>query len=156
MTHTPDNADKLPEPFAGSLRVIDLPFLRAYIQDISRWVIGEAVGGQLPPEQCDELAGEIAAILATGLAPALSEEIVRNTEKVIADSQDGPVSFDWQGRMTVGGFTVPDLVRLLDAVGQLIDHGVGDALDMLHDSHRRALSAAHGAWSAKHDENEEE
>ena len=149
MTHDDGKPSKLPEPFTGALSVIDFPVLRAYVEDISRWVIGEAVGGRLPREQCEAMAGEIAVILAGGLAPELSREIAGNTEKVVAASQEGPVSFDWQGRMTVDGVAVPDLVILLDAVGRLLDHGLGEALDTLHDSHRRVLFDVHDEWSAR-------
>jgi hypothetical protein len=147
-----ENDNTLSEPFAGSLGVIDVPLLRTYIQETSRWLIGEAVGEQLPGEQCDELAKEIAVVLADGLTPSLSAEIVRNTEKVIADSQQGPVSFDWRGQLTVAGIAVPDLLRLLDAVGQLIHNGAGDTLALLHASHQRALYNAHEAWLAKQPE----
>src|ERR1700693_673995 len=124
------NEDTLREPFAGSLRVIDVPALRAYIQETSRWLIGEAVGELLPGEQRDALAEEIAVILASGLTPSRTAEIARNTEKVIAAAQDGPVSYDWRGQLTVDGLAVPELVRLIDAVGQLMDYGAGDAMSL--------------------------
>ena len=144
-----DGENKLPEAFTGALGVIDVPALRAYIQDISRWLIGEAVGEQVSREQCDALAEEIAVILASGLTPSLTAEIVRNTGRVIAESQGDPVAFDGRGEMTVNELTVPDLVRLIDAVGQLIDLGVGEPLQLLHESHRRALFVAHDAWLRK-------
>lgn len=139
----------LPELFTATPRVIDLPALRAHVRETSRWVIGEAVGEQLGAEQCDALAEELTAILADGMTPTLTAEITRNTNKLIADSQGDPVAFDWRGEMTVGGLTVPELTRLIDAVGQLVDHGVGETLGLLHDSQQRALFQAHSAWAAK-------
>ena len=144
-----DGGNKLPEAFTGALGVVDVPALRAYIEDISRWLIGEAVGEQVPREQCDALAEEFAVVLASGLTPSLTAEIVSNTGKVIAESQGDPVAFDWRGEMTVGELTVPELVRLIDAVGELIDLGVGEPLQLLHESHRQALLVARDAWLRK-------
>ncbi|NUP46752.1 MAG: hypothetical protein HOW97_05480 [Catenulispora sp.] len=145
---TDENAG-LPEPFAGSLRVIDHPILRAHIKDTTRWVLGESLGGEVAAGQLEDVADEIGAVLAGGLAPALAAEITRNTEKVVADSQGEAVTFDRDGRLTIGGVTVQNIVRLLDAVGVLVENGIGDALGLLHDSHRRALFDAHDAWLAK-------
>jgi len=143
-----DEPGARPAPYSGALEPVDLPLLHAYIEDIAGWVLGEAAGSWLSPELCESLSGELAAILAGGLAPTLSAEVARNTERRIAAAQDGPVTLDWQGRLTIAGLDVTDVARLIEAVGQLMDHGVGDALDLLHPSHRRALSAAHDAWSA--------
>ena len=142
-----EGESKLPEAFTGALGVVDVPVLRAYIEDISRWLIREAVGEQVPREQCDALAEEVAVVLAAGLTPSLTAEIVSNTGKVIAESQGDPVRFDALGEMTVGGLTVPDVVRLIDAVGQLVDLGVGEPMQLLHESHRRSLYDAHEVWS---------
>jgi hypothetical protein len=127
----------------------DLGSLRAYVEDVANWVLGDAEGEQLSPERRAALSTELAAILPSGMAPAMSADIAKNTQKAIADAQDGPVAFDYQGRLTVAGLAVPDLVCLLDAVGQLIDHGVGDSMGLLHESHRRVLFAAYDLWTAK-------
>jgi len=138
-----DDVNRLPEAFAGALHVIDVPVLRSHIEETSRWLIGEAVGELVPSEQCDALAEEIAVVLASSLKPSLSQEIVANTGKIIAESQGEPVAFDWHGDMTVRGLTVSELVNLIDAVGVLVDLGLGDARQQLHGSHLRALDAAH-------------
>lgn len=152
MPPVTDESAGLPAPFAGSLRVIDQPVLRAHIEETSRWVLGESLGAAVGAAQLDAVAEELAAILAGGLGPALAAEIERNTEKVIADSQGDPVAFDRDGQLLVGGVTVQNVLRLLDAVGVLVDHGIGDALDLLHESQRRALFDVHDAWLAKRGE----
>lgn len=143
-----DERDVRPAAYAAALQPADLPLLHAYVEDIGRWVLGEAVGSPLSPELCESLSGELAAILAGGLAPTLSAEVTRNTDRRIAEAQDGPVTLDWQGRITISGLDLNDAARLVEAVGQLLEHGVGDSMDLLHPSHRRALYAAHDAWSA--------
>ena len=143
-----DEGGKRPAAYSGALPPADLPLLHAYIEDISRWVLGEAAGSPLSPELCDTLSGELAAILTGGLAPTLSAEIARNTDRTIAAAQDGPVTLDWQGRLKVAGLDLDDIVRLIDAVGRLLEHGVGDSMDLLHESHRRALYAARDAGAA--------
>ena len=147
---TDEHGTTPPTTYSGSLPPADLPFLRAYIEDIGRWVLKESAGSPLTPELCDELAGDLAAILSRGLAPSLSAEIERNTQKAIAEAQDGRVVLDSQGRMKIAGIDVQDVPRLIDAVGQLMEHGVGDSLDLLHPSHSRALYAARDAWAAAH------
>jgi len=148
-----DSGSPLPGPFSGSLSDPDLPILREHFRDVTRWVIADTAGDHLPAGQADtladELADDIAAILASGLTPALRHEVAHQTEKTIADLQNGPVSFDHQRQLLVAGFTVPDLLKLLDAVGRLVDAGVAETISGLHDTHQRMLYRAHDAWLAK-------
>ncbi|MEY9935594.1 hypothetical protein ABH926_010276 [Catenulispora sp. GP43] len=130
----------------------DLPILREHFRDVTRWVISEAVGEQLSAEQRDALAEEIAVILASGLAPVLHREAEHQAEKKIAGLQKGPVSFSYGHELLVDGFSVPDLVKLIDAVGALVDGGVDPAVSALHDTHRRMLYHAHDVWLAKHEQ----
>ena len=145
---TDEDGTTPPTAYSGSLPPTDLPLLRGYIEDIGQWVLKESAGSPLTPELCDALAGELAAILSGGLAPSLAAEIERNTQRTIAAAQDGPVVLDWQGRLKIAGLDVQDVSRLIDAVGQLMEHGVGDSLYLLHPSHSRALYAARDAWAA--------
>lgn len=144
-----DSGDLLPGPFPSGLSAPDVPILREHFRDVTRWVISDSVGDQLPAGQGDALADDIAAILASGLAPALRREVTHQSEKMIADLQNGPVSFDPHHQLSVAGFTVPDLVKLLDAVGRLVDAGVAEAISGLHDTHQRMLYRAHDTWLAK-------
>lgn len=133
----------------------DSQVLREHIRDTTRWVIGDAVGDRLSAGQSDALAEEIALILASGLAPVLRREVEQLTDKAIAGLQKGPVSFTGDHELLVDGFAVPDLVKLLDAVGRLIDAdadargGVGRAISALHETHRRMLYRAHDHWRTK-------
>ncbi|GAA2047747.1 hypothetical protein GCM10009839_61250 [Catenulispora yoronensis] len=127
----------------------DVPILREHFRDVTRWVIGDAVGEQLTAAQSDGLADEIAVILASGLTPVLRREVELQTEKTIVSLQNGPLSFNHNHELMVDGFTVPDLLKLLDAVGRLVDTGVGEAISGLHDTHQRMLYRAHDAWLAK-------
>jgi hypothetical protein len=131
----------------------DSHVLREHFRDTTRWVIGDAVGDRLSAEQSDALAEEIAVILSSGLAPMLRRETEHQAEKAIAELQKGPVSFSYEHELVVDGFTVPDLVKLLDAVGRLVDgDGDGDVrrtISGLHDTHQRMLYRAHDHWRAK-------
>ncbi|MBR7838566.1 hypothetical protein KDL01_35190 [Actinospica durhamensis] len=142
-----DDDGPRPGAYSGALPPADLPALRAYVEDVGRWVLGEADGAPLSPELRDTLAGELAAILADGLSPALSADVVRHAQQAVVGGQEGPVAFDGLGRLTVAGLTVPDVARLVEAVSRLMEHGLGESLDLLHESHRRALFTAHDAWS---------
>lgn len=80
-----------PDRLAEGLADLDLPILREHVREVTRWVIGDAVGDQLGPDRSDALAEEIALILATGLAPVLRHEIDQQAEKKIAGLQkEGP------------------------------------------------------------------
>jgi hypothetical protein len=147
-----DSGDPFPRSFSAGLRDPDLPVLRAHFRDVTRWVIGDAVGDRLTAGQSDALAEEIAVILATGLGPALRREVEHQAEKAIMALQDGPLSFDYDHQLLVDGFAVRDLVKLLDAVGRLVEAGVGEAISGLHDTHRRVLYSAYDSWRAKHGE----
>ena len=136
----------------GSLGDLDLSLLREHFRDVTRWVIGDGAGDRLTAGQTDALADEIAVILASGLVPVLRREIEHQAEKSIAGRQNGPVSFDHQHQLLVDGFPVPDLVKLLDAVGRLVDAGVGEAISGLHDTHQRMLYRAYDSWCAKTDQ----
>ena len=129
----------------------DSQALREHFRETTRWVIGDAVGDRLSADQSDALAEEIAVILASGLAPVLRRDIEQQAEKAIAELQKGPVSFTYEHELSVDGFTVPDLVKLLDAVGRLVENGVGvgEAVSGLHDTHQRILYRAHDHWRAK-------
>lgn len=129
---------------------LDLSLLREHFRDVARWVIGDGAGDRLTAGQADALAEELAVILASGLAPVLRREIDHQAEKSIAALQNGPVSFSHDRQLLVDGFPVSDLVKLLDAVGRLVEAGVGEAMSGLHDTHRRMLYSAHDSWRAKH------
>lgn len=137
------------EPFPGSLAELDTPLLREHFRDLTRWVLGDAVGEQLTSAQRDALAEEIAVILASSLVPVLRREVRAQAEKTIAGLQKGPVSFDGDHQVRVDGFGAPELAQLIDAVGRLVEAGVGDALWMLHETHRRMLTNAHACWVEK-------
>lgn len=147
-----DSGDPIPGVYSGGLADPDVPVLREHFRDVTRWVIGDAVGDELTAAQSDALAEEIAVILASGLAPALHREVAHQTEKTIAELQNGPLSFDYHHRLLIDGFAVSDVVKLIDAVGRLVDAGVGDAISGLHETHQRMLYNAHDAWRAKHEE----
>src|ERR1700761_6244432 len=106
-----------PAVYSGALLPADLPLLQAYIEDIARWVLGEAAGSPLSPELCDSLSGELAVILSGGLGPTPSAEVARNTDKRIVEAQEGPVTLDALGRLKIAGFEPNDVARLIDAVG---------------------------------------
>ncbi|HET9169510.1 MAG TPA: hypothetical protein VFN97_08735 [Actinospica sp.] len=135
-----------PTPYPGGLPPAEHPLLHGYIQDIAQWVLKESVGESLTPDRCDDLAAELAAILTGGLAPSLAAEIEHDTQKAIAAAQTGPVTLDRRGRLKITGLDTDEVARLIDAVGQLMSNGVGEPLDLLHSSHRSALSTAHDAW----------
>ena len=149
-----DSGGPSPASFSGSLRDPDIPILREHFRDVTRWVLGDALGDRLTAGESDALAEEIAVILASGLAPALSGEIEHQAEKTVEALQDGPVSFDHHHQLHVDGFTTPDLVKLLDAVGRLVDAdadagaGVTEAISGLHDTHQRMLYRARDRWLA--------
>jgi hypothetical protein len=44
---------------------------------------------------------------------------------------------------------VPDLVKLLDAAGRLVDDGSGPGIHGLHETHQRMLHRARDHWHAK-------
>ena len=44
---------------------------------------------------------------------------------------------------------MPELVKLIDAVGRLVEAGVGDAIWVLHETHQRMLYSAHDSWLAR-------
>lgn len=140
MTHS----SNLPDP--------GLPILQEHFRDLSRWVIGDAVGDHLTAGRCDELAEEIAVILACSLAPKLRAEIESQAEKTITAMQDGALSFDHDHQVRINGFTVRDVVKLLDAVGRLMQAGVGDALWMIHETHRNMLDNVYHDWLQKQDQ----
>jgi hypothetical protein len=135
-----------PTSFLGSLRDPDIPILKEHFRDLTHWVIGDAVGDQLSTEECNALAEEIAVVLASSLAPALRREVEYQAEKAIAGLQKGPLSFDYDHQVRVDGFSVPDVVKLLDAVGRLVEAGVGEAISGLHETHQRMLYSAHDSW----------
>ena len=137
------------EPFTGSLTEPDAPLLREHFRDLTGWVIDDAVGDRLTGAERDALTDEIALILASSLAPALRREVQAQAEKMIAGLQTGPVSFGYDHQVKVDGFSAPELVQLIDAVGRLIDVGVGDTLWTLHETHRRILDRTHGRWVEK-------
>jgi hypothetical protein len=143
-----DERGARPAAYRAALAPADLPALHAYVEDIGRWVLGEAEGATLSAQLRDSLAGELAAILYGGLAPVLCAEVARNVEARIAAAQDGPVTLDRQGRLKVAGLAPDEVARLLDAVARLLEYGVGDSLLLLHPSHLNALYAARDAWSA--------
>ncbi|NUR57769.1 MAG: hypothetical protein HOV87_03560 [Catenulispora sp.] len=147
-----ESGSPLPNVFRGDLRDPDLPILREHFRDVTRWVIGDAVGDRLTAGESDALAEEIAVILASGLASALRREVEYQAEKTVAGLQKGPVSFDYYHQLQVDGFPVEDLVRLLDAVGRLVDAGVNETISGLHETHRHMLYRAHDSWRAKHGE----
>ena len=138
-----------PAPFSGSLRDLDVPLLQEHFRDLTQWVIGDAVGDHLTADQRDALAEEIAVVLVSSLTPALRREVEAQAEKALAGLQKGPVSFDYDHQVQVEGFSVPELVKLIDAAGRLVEVGVGDALWALHDTHRRTLHNAHDSWLAR-------
>ncbi|WP_194918154.1 hypothetical protein [Catenulispora rubra] len=150
-----DTSSPSPAPFTGDLGDPDVPVLREHFRDVTRWVLRESASEQLAAGQIDALAEELAAILATGLGPALSREISHQAETTIANPENGAVSFGYDHQLKVGGFTASDLMKLLDAVGSLVDAGAGvsvsDAISGLHDTHQRMLYNAHRAWLAKND-----
>jgi hypothetical protein len=137
------------EPFSGSLRDPDVPLLQEHFRDLTQWVIGDAVGDHLTAAQRDALAEEIAVVLASSLAPALRREVEAQAEKAIAGLQKGPVSFNYDHQVQVDGFSAPELVKLIDAVGRLVEAGLGDAIWVLHETHQRALYSAHDSWLAR-------
>lgn len=145
-----DSSSPPPAPFSGDLS--DVPILREHFRDTIRWLLSDTAGDQLPAAQAASLADELATILTSSLAPALRHEVTHQTEKTIAGLQNGPVSFDHNHQLLIAGFTVPDLVKLLDAVGRLVDTGVAEAISGLHDTHQRMLYRAHDSWLAKCDE----
>jgi len=94
-------------------------------------------------------------ILATCLGPALSREISHQAETTLANPENGAVSFDYDHQLKVGGFSASDLMKLLDAVGRLVDADAGvsvsDAISGLHVAHQQMLYNAHHAWLVKND-----
>ena len=138
-----------PPPFSGRLSDPDVPLLQEHFRDLTHWVIGDAVGDHLTAAQHDALAEEIAVVLASSLAPALRREVEAQAEKAIARLQKGPVSFDGDHQVQVDGFATAELVKLIDAVGRLVEAGVGNAIWVLHETHRRTLYNAHDFWLAK-------
>ena len=158
-----DSGDQVPDSPSGDRAELDdshdprdpcdpgLPILRDHFRDITRWAIGDAVGEQLTADQSDALADELAVILSSGLAPTLRREIAHQSEKTIADLQTGPVSFGYDHQLLIDGWTVADLVKLLDAVGSLVDTGIAEAIFSLHETHRQMLYRAHEHWLAKYD-----
>ena len=143
--------DSFPESFPSGPADLDTPILREHVRYVTRWLIGEAVGDRLTAHRSDALAEEIALILSSGLTPVLRREIELQAEKTIAGLQNGPVSFDHEHRLLVDGWSVPDILKLLDAVGRLVEAGVAEQISALHATHRRMLHAAHDSWRAKHD-----
>jgi hypothetical protein len=146
-----DGGDPVRGAFLGGLGDPDVPVLREHFRDVTRWVIGEAVGDLLTAAQGDALAEEIAVILASGLAPVLRREVAHQAEKTIVELQKGSLSFDHHRRLLIDGLPVSDVVKLIDAVGRLVDAGVGEAVSGLHDTHQRMLYAAHDVWRAKNE-----
>ncbi|MEY9856127.1 hypothetical protein ABH935_001731 [Catenulispora sp. GAS73] len=146
-----DTGSPSPAPFTGDLGDPDIPVLREHFRDVTRWVLRDAVSDQLAADQIDALAEELAVILATGLGPALGREISHQAETTIANPENGAVSFGYDHQLKVGGFSATDLMKLLDAVGSLVDAGVSDAISGLHDTHQRMLYNAHHAWRVKND-----
>jgi hypothetical protein len=146
-----DISSPSPGPFTGDLRDPDVPLLREHFRDVTRWVIGDAVGDRLTADQSDALAEEIAVILAAGLGPALRREVEHQAEVAIARLQNGPVSFDFDHQIMVDGYTAPNLLKLMDAVGRLVDADVTEAISGLHETHRQMLYNAHHAWLVKND-----
>lgn len=147
-----DTGAPAPGPFSGSLRDPDPSLLREHFREVTRWVLGDGAGDRLTAARSEALAEELAVILASGLVPALRREIEHQAEKIIAEKQSGPVSFSYDHELLVDGFPVSDLLKLLDAVGRLVEAGVGDAISGLHDTHRRMLYSVHDSWRAKHDQ----
>lgn len=125
------------------------PILHEHFRELARWVIGDAIGDRLGSGDCDALAEEIAAVLASGLAPTMRREIELQAEKAIAGMQNGPVSFDHDHQVRIDGFSVPEVVKLIDAAGRLVEAGVGPVISELHETHQRTLYRAHDAWRAK-------
>lgn len=146
-----DSSSPSPAPFTGDLGDPDVPVLREHFRDVTRWVLRESASDQLAAGQIDALAEELAVILATGLGPALGREISHQAEMTIANAENGAVSFGYDHQLMVGGFSAKDLMKLLDAVGSLVDAGVSDAISGLHIAHQQMLSNAHHAWLVKND-----
>jgi len=144
-------ASPSPAPFTGDLGDPDIPVLREHFRDVTRWVLRESASDQLAAGQIDALAEELAVILATGLGPALSREISHQAETTIANPENKAVSFGYDHQLMVGGFSASDLMKLLDAVGRLVDAGVSEAISGLHTTHQQMLSNAHHAWLVKND-----
>lgn len=145
-----------PSPFSGGLSDPDVPLLQEHFRDLTHWVITDAVPDSLTAAQRDALAEEIAVVLASSLAPTLRREVEAQAEKAIAGLQKGPVSFDYEHQVRVDGFGVPEVVKLIDAVGRLVEAGIGDAVWALHETHQRILYSAHDSWLAKNSRPEAE
>lgn len=150
-----DTGSSSPAAFTGDLGDPAVPVLREHFRDVTRWVLRESASEQLTAAHIDALAEELAVILATGLGPALSREISHQAETTLANPENGAVSFGYDHQLKVGGFTASDLMKLLDAIGRLVDAAAGvsvsDAISGLHIAHQRMLYNAHHAWLVKND-----